>query len=230
MSTTADHLQDAEYAKECFGHFFLEPTTREDGRGDWRAYVRRGDDKPFELYADAVVRLLYRHARYKIALFDRATGRLWQPPKTPSSSHAAEEPYPTPLLDAIDAAGGLRYVSIGEDADRIVFLGQPSLGDIIDAAEAIAEELQLEDEVLPESEADLQRTSAWLWTSCPYHVPADPDDHPDCLACYATPEDWRLQWTPVLSAEATPVPPWSTWKTPAPPADQQFPVTLWSLD
>jgi hypothetical protein len=131
-------------------------------------------------------------------------------------------PYPKELLRDSLVAGGLRYLTLGEEAETIAFLGHPPLEQVIAAAPGIAAGLGLAPHVVPTSEADVVVTMGWLWTSCPVHATPDDDELDPCAVCaVANQESWWLSWDgPHGGREGFPVP----------PVDQQFPVTIWATD
>lgn len=103
---------------------------------------------------------------------------------------APDGPYAKELLVASSTAAGLRYVSIGEDGEKIVFLGHPDLDYVLAAARSI--EVGWGDTPDEVSAEDVEYRYARLLTRCPDHA----TEVEDCNWCrFVTPDEWWLDWS-----------------------------------
>lgn len=75
-----DNRADAEYVDECFDTIYVEPTTADDPRGDWRAFEARTGGEIFDFYAEEVLQLLHTDRdQFSITVLHRGTGAPWKP-------------------------------------------------------------------------------------------------------------------------------------------------------
>lgn len=76
----SDHRDEPEYLDECFDTIYVEPTTADDPRGNWRAFETRTGGQVFDFYAAEVLQPLHTDRdQFSITVLARGTGQPWKP-------------------------------------------------------------------------------------------------------------------------------------------------------
>lgn len=123
---------------------------------------------------------------------------------------APDGPYAKELLVISATAAGLRYVTLGEDGENVVFLGHPDQDFVIAALRSIEFDWGNDPDAV--STGDFEYTYGRLLTACPDHQRTNEE----CLYCQAvSPGNWWLDWTDGNKHAGEP---------------QYMPITVWSVE
>lgn len=103
--------------------------------------------------------------------------------------------YPAELVAVTRMAGGIRFITLGEDAERYVFLGHQYHRDVIAALEQIVREDDI-DQDEPVDREELAYTYARYMTKCLAHT-ADVEECTHCqmVRFLEQPDGFWLDWS-----------------------------------